>query len=187
MSTIATRVDDARRRFDVDPADVFNYELETGRSPCGAQIDAGVLDTRVQSMTYVDLNPVRAGIAQDLPESAYTSVRARLEAPADDQELPIAAVAGPPVRGFVPLSARQYIELVDWSGRQLHPSKKGHIAPDAAPPIPKDIDTARWLAQVRGVESRYCRAIGSAQALLDKAREMGQRWLMVRRVERCAR
>ena len=48
------------------------------------------------------------------------------------------------------------------------------------------MDTTRWLAQVRGVESRYCRAIGSAQALLDKARAMGQHWLMVRRVERLA-
>jgi hypothetical protein len=40
------------------------------------------------------------------------------------------------------------------------------------------------LAKVEGVESRFCRAIGSAQALLDKAQEIGQRWLMVRRVVR---
>lgn len=35
-----------------------------------------------------------------------------------------------------------------------------------------------------GIESRYCRAIGSAQALLEKASAIGQRWLMVRSVER---
>jgi hypothetical protein len=154
-----------------------------GRYRCQALLDDEAL---LACMTYVDLNPVRAGVAEDLPQSAHTSVHARLAAPAVDQDRPIAAVAGPSMSGFLPLSARQYIALVDWSGRQLHPHKKGCIAAHPAPPPPPRIDTSRWLAQVRGVESRYCRAIGSAQALLDKAREMGQRWLMVRRVERVA-
>ena len=153
-----------------------------GRYRCQALLDDEAV---LACMTYVDLNPVRAGIAQDLSESTHTSLHARLSAPNDDQDRPIAAVAGPPMRGFLPISERQYIRLVDWCGRQLHPNKKGHIAADAAPPIPPGIDTAHWLGQVRGVESRYCRAIGSALALLNKAREMGQRWLMVRRVERC--
>ena len=152
-----------------------------GRYRCQALLDDEAV---LACMTYVDLNPVRAGIAQDLPESAHTSVHARLAAPADQIDDPIDAVAGPSMQEFLPLSTRQYIELVDWSGRQLHPHKRGCIAADPMPPLPRGVDTARWLAQVRGVESRYCRAIGSAQALLDKAREMGQRWLMVRRVER---
>ncbi len=111
-------------------------------------------------------------------------MHARLAAPLADQERPIAAVAGPPRHGFLPLSARRYIELVDWSGRQTHPTKSGHIAPDVPPPIPRSLDCARYLTQVRGIESRYCRAIGSAQALRHKAHAMGQRWLMVRRTER---
>jgi len=40
------------------------------------------------------------------------------------------------------------------------------------------------MRQVRGVESRYCRAIGGAEALLAKAKAMGQRWLMMRKRER---
>jgi hypothetical protein len=35
-----------------------------------------------------------------------------------------------------------------------------------------------------GVHDLDCRAIGSAEALVEKAKAMGQRWLMVRRGER---
>jgi len=35
----------------------------------------------------------------------------------------------------------------------------------------------RWLRQVRGTESRYYRAIGSTEALVAKAAELGQRWM----------
>lgn len=152
-----------------------------GRYRCQALLDNEAV---LACMTYVDLNPVRAGIAHDLPESVHTSVHARLGTNPEDQDQPIAAVAGPAMPGFLPLSTRQYIAVVDWSGRQLHPHKRGHIASDTPPPLLRGTDGAQWLAQVRGIESRYCRAIGSARALLDKAREMGQRWLMVRRVER---
>jgi hypothetical protein len=86
--------------------------------------------------------------------------------------------------GFLPISEADYIQLVDWAGRQLHPGKRGVICDDAPSALGLRIDTAAWLAKVNGVESRFCRAIGSAQALLDKARQIGQRWLMVRRTDR---
>jgi len=35
----------------------------------------------------------------------------------------------------------------------------------------------RWLRQVRGTESKYYRAIGSAEALMAKAPELGQHWM----------
>ena len=35
----------------------------------------------------------------------------------------------------------------------------------------------QWSAQVLGTETRYWRAIGSAQSLIAKAAAIGQRWL----------
>ena len=83
----------------------------------------------------------------------------------------------------LPISEADYIELVDWAGRQLRPGKRGSIPETAPPALTLRLDALRWLNQVASVESRFCRAIGSAQALLDKAKEMGQHWLMVRQKE----
>jgi hypothetical protein len=34
-----------------------------------------------------------------------------------------------------------------------------------------------WMRRVQGTESRYYRAIGSAEALMLKAADLGQRWM----------
>ena len=135
-------------------------------------------------MAYVDLNPVRAGVAEDLAGSKHTSIHCRLAAPATDPGQPLREVAGPATIGFLSISEADYIRLVDWTGRQLKPGKRGLIAGDTPPALPGHVEAERWLGKVSGIESRFCRAIGSAQALLDKAQEIGQRWLMVRRIAR---
>ena len=152
-----------------------------GRYRCQALLDDAAV---LACMAYVDLNPVRAGVAEDLPQSLHTSVHRRLAMDDGAGDQPLAAIAGPACVGFLPLTANQYLELVDWAGRQLHPGKRGRIRPDAPCPIAGVGATAIVLSQVRGIESRYCRAIGSPQALRAKALAMGQRWLMVRRSER---
>jgi len=152
-----------------------------GRFRCQALLDDEAV---LACMAYVDLNPLRAGVAEDLPGSTRTSIKARLSQPPSDHGAPIREVAGPPAVAMLPISEADYIELVDWAGRQLRPGKRGRISGAAPPALEMRLDVWRWMNQVAGVESRFCRAIGSAQALLDKAREIGQRWLMVRRTER---
>ena len=110
-------------------------------------------------------------------------VRGWLQRPADDREY-LDAVAGPSLLGRVTITEASYIQLVDWTGRQLHPGKRGVIDGDTPPALQVTAEPAQWIRQVRGIESRYCRAIGSAEALIEKAKAMGQRWLMVRRRER---
>lgn len=152
-----------------------------GRFRCQALLDD---DAVLACMAYVDLNPVRAGVAGTLDESEHTSIKRRLASPTAHQYEPISAVAGPAAVGFLPINEADYIRLVDWAGRKLHPGKRGAIANDAPPALNQRIDTVAWLGMVKGIESRFCRAIGSAQALLDKARDIGQCWLMVRGAER---
>ena len=152
-----------------------------GRFRCQALLDDEAV---LACMAYVDLNPVRAGAADSLSTSAHTSIKQRLAHPSTRHESPVDAVAGPPAAGLLPFSEAEYIRFVDWAGRQLHPGKRGVIADDIPPAIGLRLDTGSLLTQMRCVESRYCRAIGSAQALLAKAREIGQRWLMVRRADR---
>ena len=49
----------------------------------------------------------------------------------------------------------------------------------AEPPILLKLGLSehQWLQQTVGTETRYWRAIGSAQALIEKAAAIGQSWL----------
>ena len=90
---------------------------------------------------------------------------------------PISPVAGLPTVGFLPISEAEYIELVDWADRQLRPDKRGAIQAAVPSALRRIGDDHAWLSQMRGIGSRYWRAVGAADILLDTAREIGQRWL----------
>ncbi|MBD8527976.1 transposase [Pseudomarimonas arenosa] len=151
-----------------------------GRYKCQILLDDQAL---LACMAYVDLNPVRGGIASDLRTSHHTSIHRKIEL-SDSAALsrPIAAVAGPSMAGFLPISEGEYIELVDWAGRQLRPDKRGAICHTAPRALQRVGDDAAWLSQVRGIEMRYWRAVGTLDALLEAAKAIGQRWLKGGRV-----
>ena len=99
-----------------------------GRFGCQALLSEKSI---LAAMAYVDLNPVRAKIASNIATSRYTSVKMRnqqlLKNPerAHQQLMPLVGV-----RSFnLPsISAADYTELVDFTGRKLHPGKRGKIA-----------------------------------------------------------
>ena len=143
-----------------------------GRFRCQALLDDAAV---LACMTYVDLNPVRSGMANDLTDSQHTSVKYRLVRDLD--EAPIAPVAGFGHAGPA-ITTRAYLDLVDWTGRLVHPGKRGVIPADR----PRVLDQLglrerEWRAQVLGIESRYWRAIGAVESLVAMAQAMGQRWL----------
>jgi hypothetical protein len=129
------------------------------------------------AMAYVDLNPVRAGIARDLESSDHTSVQQRLATATPPQpDAPLAPVAG--VRcAFVPIRLGEYVALVEWTGRHLRPGKRG-VIDAAAPSALMKLDTpGRWTTRVKGNGSGYWRAVGEVEDLLAEAERIGQRWL----------
>ncbi len=102
-----------------------------------------------------------------------------LGGPSKDQALK--AVAGLDVDTLADLTESSYIALVRWTGLQTHPEKRCKLsAADGRPPEalwgvanhPRE-----WMRRVQGTESRYYRAIGSAEALMQKAADLGQRWM----------
>jgi hypothetical protein len=148
-----------------------------GRFKCQALLDDRAV---VAAMAYVDLNPIRAGISTRLDESPHTSIARRLDHARSDPstiDSPLRDLAGSHSHALS-LSAAAYIELVDWTGRQLRPDKRGSIPPAEPPALDRlQLDAARWTKHFRGIGSSYWRAIGSTQDLIDKARAMGQQWL----------
>jgi REP element-mobilizing transposase RayT len=149
-----------------------------GRFKCQALLDDAAV---LAAMAYVDLNPIRAGMTHKLDRSRHTSIARRLkESKRDRSSLSdqLQAMAGLPAPHVLPLSAAEYIALVDWTGSQFQSNKKCVIqkcAPSALSRL--DLKSDAWVRHVRGVGSGYWRAIGAADQLLAKAAAMGQRWL----------
>jgi REP element-mobilizing transposase RayT len=106
-------------------------------------------------MAYVDLNPVRAGIADTPETSSHTSIRERLQpefdlqhAIDDQTECGDLLDFKTPLKPLLPFESRlvnepqtgilfnfeEYLALVDWTGRIIRSDKRGHID-DSLPPI----------------------------------------------------
>ena len=72
----------------------------------------------------------------------------------------------------------EYLTLIDLAGRIARPDRRGTLDPQAVPLLRRlGSDESRWRHQVFGIETRYWRAVGLVDALLDKAKQLGQRWL----------
>jgi hypothetical protein len=156
-------------------------------------------------MAYVDLNPIRASIAETPETSDYTSVQQRIEEwqrrkaakseePAPDLESPQTESASldrtiVQLLGFsddaesgdgpvIPSSTADYLELVDWSGRAIIQGKSGSI-PGQLPPILQrlNMNPEKYLAFVRKPKSGFANAIGALDKLREFARHFDKRFL----------
>jgi hypothetical protein len=121
----------------------LNYEIAvqanaedqcTGRFWEGRFKSQALLDEKalLAAMAYVDLNPVRAHLAETPEQSEHTSIKARLRT-LEQGKTETRGLAN--FMGYahqdkpygIPFRLMDYIELVDWVGRQIRPDKRGHI------------------------------------------------------------
>jgi len=134
-------------------------------------------------MAYVDLNPARAAMCDTLKDSHHTTIQRRLRAD-NPLDQPLQPVAGLDADALLEMTESSYIALVQWTGEQARSDKRGKLKPlgDAGTSAPAGIwqvasHPQAWLRQVRGTESLYYRAVGSAEALMAKAEALGQVWM----------
>ncbi len=168
---------------------------------------------------YVDLNPIRAALAETPETSEYTGAKDRIDDLAERDESaakasrkrpnthdwersrrrrrsgwmspieinekddPIGPCVEPSGRrasskGFLSISMERYLELLDWTGRQLRRDKVGAI-PDHLQPILTRIglDTHGWCDVVKKFGRIFKRAAGTPEALAQEAIRNGQKWL----------
>jgi hypothetical protein len=149
-----------------------------GRFKCQALLNEKAI---LAAMTYVDLNPVRAKIATGIGNSRYTSVKARNLQLRKDSELAnqlLRPLIGTRSFNMPAITELDYIELVDFTGRQWHAGKKGRIAASEPRALTKlGLDKNHWTTRVKGIGSGYWRVVGEFDELIDKAKEMAQRTL----------
>ena len=106
----------------------------TGRFWEGRFKSQALLDVRalLACMAYVDLNPIRAAMAKTPEESDFTSVQERILHPESSILRPFSEQSDD--TSGIPITLEEYLELVDWGGREIKYSKRGYI-PAHAPPI----------------------------------------------------
>ncbi len=111
------------------------------------------------AMTYVDLNPVRADIATGVSTSDNTSVKIRYDQIRKNEAVAsqvLAPLAGVKSANMPPMTEAEYIDLVDFTGREWHPGKRGVIKADEPPALRKlGLDKDHWTMKVKGFGSAY--------------------------------
>jgi REP element-mobilizing transposase RayT len=157
-----------------------------GRFRSQALLDEAGLLT---AMAYVDLNPVRAGIAATPEDSAFTSIYQRirtLRESASQEERTEDGTVSIPLKPFspsdaahaIPYSLYHYIELVDWTGRAIRDDKRGAIdskLPAIAARL--NIDAEAWKAAMQPRGNVFGRAMGRLDHLRLHAQTLGQSWV----------
>ena len=140
-------------------------------------------------MAYVDLNPVRAGMADTPETSCHTSIQERLllefdmQRAIDDQtECGDLLDFRAPLKSLLSFEKRllnesqagilfdfeQYLALIDWTGRIIRPDKRGHID-NALPPILDrlQITADQWRINTTRFEAIHPRRFNRITLQLD--------------------
>lgn len=163
-----------------------------GRYRSQALLDEAGLLT---AMAYVDLNPIRAGSAATPEDSDFTSIQERIRQwrrpRTPDSSAPTARVhlvefGFEGQRPRIPFGLREYLHLVDWTGRAVHPDKRGHIDAELPPLLTRlNIDASAWVSAMQPKGQVFCRALGTLSHLRLHAAALGQAWVRgLRRAER---
>jgi putative transposase len=155
-----------------------------------------LLDERglLTCMAYVDLNPVRAGVAKSLEASDFTSIQERLEAagePAPSGRGTRRATGlapftdqAPSSRSRLPMLFADYVELLEWTGRSV---RRGTGTLRGAPPAllaELNIDTSAWLRMMSAGGLRNLAMLGTADCVRAEVERRGQSYANGQRIAR---
>ena len=143
----------------------------------------------ISCMAYVDLNPVRAGMADTPEASSYTSIRERVQLEFDVQQavddqaesgdlldfkatlkplLPFENHLTNELQTGILFNFEEYLALVDWTGRIIRSDKHGHFD-SAVPPIftRLQITADQWLINTSQFEAIHPKRFNRLNSQLD--------------------
>ncbi len=172
-----------------------------GRFKCQRLMDEAAV---LACMAYVDLNPVRARMADGLEDSEFTSVYDRIASRKARERLSkVASVENPtrkqrgeiereerraersrwlldlegPESPFGEMTEEYYLRLVEWTGRTIRADKPGYIPVELKDPLVEfGLDAESWAKNVEAYGGLFHRIAGSLADLRDYALAKGQRW-----------
>lgn len=159
---------------------------------------------------YVDLNQIRAQEARTPETSTRTSAYQRLKAllarrrrspkaakfdgylcpinTQGDQQRAGYSKAGvfgsarASDQGVLEMTVEQYLELLDWSGRQARRGKRGKIDPNTPPILERiGLNGDNLMTFVEHYDELFRVAVGGAESLAKMAEKLGRKWLVGRK------
>ena len=153
-----------------------------GRFKSQALLDEKALLT---CMAYVDLNPIRAGVAKSPEASNFTSIQERLLAyvnessrakqPSDLKRLAVKTLKDP---NRISFKLTDYFQLVDATGRIVREDKHGAIPANLLPILQRlNIEPDKWLTHMQGHNSHKSIAFGPLHKLRRYAAQCGFKWV----------
>ncbi|MBQ75732.1 MAG: transposase [Gammaproteobacteria bacterium] len=125
-------------------------------------------------MIYVDLNPVRAGIVDDIVKAKNTSLVKRLNIGQGSDE-PMSSIEKPGVALPFTFTLDRYIQLARWTVTAQQTSRSTSFSG-----IPS---SELWVHHYLPKPGHWQRALGSVQSIKDYAKDIGQRWIRTRFVQ----
>jgi REP element-mobilizing transposase RayT len=145
-------------------------------------------------MGYVELNPIRAGIAKDLNTSAFTSIKERIDALiAADNEVEKGGDEDKKAKytlfqpeGLLPFGHKDskdemcfslvdFIDMVDWTGRAVRNDKRGFIDNRLPTMVSQlKITKERWLYLAQQFERKFANFAGKREMLYLLAGQLDQ-------------
>ena len=143
----------------------------------------------ITCMAYVDLNPVRAKIAETPETSDYTSVAVRIkEKQAVKSEktatlVPFASNYQEQLKKqkqgllCLPIEQEDYLKLVDWTGRKIKQGKRGSIPREIAPILQRlKVNDSQWVDGVEHYGKRFYRVVGLIRHVVKERIKQGKCW-----------
>jgi REP element-mobilizing transposase RayT len=146
-----------------------------GRFKSQALLDESAL---AACMAYVDLNPVRANIANTPESSHYTSVQQRvISAKKSKQPRTLLPFVGNPRKEMpkgLPFELKDYLELIELTGRCLREDKAGHIEEHQSELLTRlNINPENWLTLSKSFRALFHGAVGHSNALTEYCENKG--------------
>ncbi len=146
-----------------------------GRFKSQALLDEGAI---LSCMAYVDLNPVRAKIADTPEQSDFTSIQLRIKAAIKGKQPPsLFAFTGNEHQQKttgIRFSLQDYLTLVDETGRVLRDDKRGAISATTEKILARlHINDESWLKLTSDFEDIFTGAVGTAEHLCEFSEHVG--------------
>ena len=148
-----------------------------GRFKSQALLDESALLT---CMAYVDLNPIRAGIASTPEQSNFTSIQLRIKAIIKgEQPKQLLAFTGNKYKGNslgISFALKDYLTLVDETGRIIREDKRGAINPKTSKILLRlHLSDESWLKLTANFENIFTGAVGSVEHLCEFSGHLGMK------------